>query len=41
MKVGDKRTFTSIKRLDSNWWMKEKSEAIIKTPGPQNILTVQ
>ena len=41
MKVGDKRTFTSIKRLDSNWWMKEKSEAIIKTPDPQNILTVQ
>ncbi len=30
MKSGVTRSFTSIKRLDNNWWRKEKSEAYIK-----------
>lgn len=41
MKVGNKKKFLSIKRLESNWWMKEKSEIQIKTPDHQNILTIQ
>ncbi|MGN7987565.1 hypothetical protein ACTJKC_09500 [Pedobacter sp. 22226] len=30
MKPGITRTFLSIKRLDNNWWKKEKSEDYIK-----------
>ncbi|QNN41511.1 hypothetical protein [Pedobacter roseus] len=30
MKPGITRTFISIKRLDNNWWKKEKSEDYIK-----------
>lgn len=41
MRVGDKKKFLSIKRLASNWWMKEKSEIKFKTPDHQDILTVQ
>ncbi|RZL20325.1 MULTISPECIES: hypothetical protein [Pedobacter] len=41
MKVGEKKKFTSIKRLDSNWWMKEKSEVKFRNQDTQNVLTVQ
>lgn len=30
MKPGLTRTFYSIKRLDNNWWKKEKSEDYVK-----------
>jgi len=30
MKLGITRTFYSIKRLDNNWWKKEKSENYVK-----------
>jgi len=30
MKPGITRTFTSVKRLDNNWWKKEKSEDYTK-----------
>ncbi|RZL34406.1 MAG: hypothetical protein EOO96_09895 [Pedobacter sp.] len=41
MKVGVKRPFTSVKRLDSNWWMKEKSEVKFREAVDQNVLSVQ
>ena len=41
MKVGNKTKFSSIKRLESNWWMKEKSEVKFKETDIQNVLTIQ